>query len=125
MTAPTVHPAPSSTADEVAQAYDAVRDAIDNAVLPGSPLRAAVRGWLTDHSLPPSLLLPVAAAGGVGGVSVAVSAAMAFLLLTMRWLDDLVDRDPPEHRRPPEHQRRVGVIPHRAARLDRPVVLAR
>ena len=79
--------------DEVARAYDAIRDAVDTAVLPGSPLQAAVRTWLTGHSLPPSLLLPVAAAGGLCEPATALSASMAFLLLAMRWLDDLVDRD--------------------------------
>ncbi len=81
------------TADEVAQAYDTIREAIDAAVLPGSPLQAAVRTWLTDHSLPPSLLLPIAAAGGPCAPATALSASMAFLLLAMRWLDDLVDLD--------------------------------
>lgn len=79
--------------DEVARAYDDIRAAVQAAVLPGSPLAAPVRNWLTDHRLPPSLLLPVAAAGGSCPPATALSASMAFLLLVMRWLDDLVDRD--------------------------------
>lgn len=79
--------------DEVARAYDDVRGAVESAVLPGSPLARPVREWLTGHRLPPSLLLPIAAAGGSTPPAVALSASMAFLLLVMRWLDDLVDRD--------------------------------
>jgi geranylgeranyl pyrophosphate synthase len=79
--------------DEVAAAYEDVRDAVAAAVLPGSPLAAPVHAWLTDHRLPPSLLLPIAAAGGRSPPAVALSASMAFLLLVMRWLDDMVDRD--------------------------------
>jgi geranylgeranyl pyrophosphate synthase len=79
--------------DDVARAYDEVRAAVEAAVLPASPLAGPVRGWLTDHALPPSLLLPVAAAGGLCPPAVALSAALAFLLLVMRWLDDLMDRD--------------------------------
>lgn len=78
---------------DVARAYDDVRAAVLAAVLPGSPLAAPVRTWLTDHRLPPSLLLPIAAAGGGCPPAVALSASMAFLLLVMRWLDDLMDRD--------------------------------
>jgi geranylgeranyl pyrophosphate synthase len=78
---------------DVARAYDQIRGAIDAAVLPGSPLAGPVRTWLTGHRLPPSLLLPIAAAGGTSPPAVAVSASMAFLLLVMRWLDDLMDRD--------------------------------
>jgi geranylgeranyl pyrophosphate synthase len=79
--------------DEVTRAYEDVRGAVQAAVLPGSPLAAPVRTWLTDHPLPPSLLLPIAAAGGSSPPAVALSASMAFLLLVMRWLDDQVDRD--------------------------------
>jgi geranylgeranyl pyrophosphate synthase len=79
--------------DEVARAYDDVRTAIETAVMPDSPLSRPMRTWLTDHPLPPSLLLPIAAAGGISPPAVALSASMAFLLLVMRWLDDLVDRD--------------------------------
>jgi hypothetical protein len=79
--------------NQVAESYDAVRDAVDGAVLPGSPLAEAVHVWLTDHRLPPGLLLPVAAAGGLTPPATAIAASMAFLLLAMRWLDDLVDQD--------------------------------
>lgn len=79
--------------DEVVAAYDEIRAAISAAVLPGSPLEAPVRLWLTDGPLPPSLLIPIAAAGGVSPPATAVSASMGYLLLVMRWLDDLVDRD--------------------------------
>jgi geranylgeranyl pyrophosphate synthase len=79
--------------NEVARAYDEVRAAVHNAVLPRSPLAAPVHTWLTDHRLPPSLLLPIAAAGGSSPPAVALSASLAFLLLVMRWLDDLMDRD--------------------------------
>lgn len=73
--------------------YGAVRDALSAAVLPDSPLGRAVRIWLLDRPLPPGLLIPVAAAGALTPASVAVSSALGFLLLAMRWLDDLVDRD--------------------------------
>ena len=79
--------------DPVAHAYDRVRAAIETAVLPGSPLATPVRQWLTDQPLPPSLLLPIAAAGATTPPAVALAASMAFLLLVMRWLDDLIDRD--------------------------------
>jgi len=79
--------------DDVARAYDDVREAVTAAVLPGSPLDGPVRAWLTDHPLPPSVLLPVAAAGGRGRPATALAASLAFLLLVVRWLDDLVDRD--------------------------------
>jgi geranylgeranyl pyrophosphate synthase len=78
---------------DVARAYDAIRAAVEVAVLPGSPLATHVRRWLTNYPLPPSLLLPIAAAGGRCPPATALSASLAFLLLVMRWLDDLVDRD--------------------------------
>jgi geranylgeranyl pyrophosphate synthase len=93
MTGPAPDTAGLGVTEDVAQVYDAIRDAVDTAVLPGSPLQAAVRTWLTGHSLPPSLLLPVAAAGGPCAPATALSASLAFLLLAMRWLDDMVDRD--------------------------------
>lgn len=79
--------------DEVGAAYDEIRAAVEAAVLPGSPLATPMGTWLTDHPLPPSLLLPIAAAGGACPPATALSASLAFLLVVMRWLDDLVDRD--------------------------------
>lgn len=51
---------------------------------------------LTRTKLPLSLLLPVASAAAVGGEprrALSTSAACSFLLLAMRWFDDLQDRD--------------------------------
>jgi geranylgeranyl pyrophosphate synthase len=81
------------TISDVEAGYASTREAIHAALLPQSPLAAAVRRWLTDRPLPPSVLLPMAAAGGVVPASTALSASLGFLLLTTRWLDDLVDRD--------------------------------
>ncbi|HYN56449.1 MAG TPA: polyprenyl synthetase family protein [Motilibacterales bacterium] len=78
---------------EVERSYAAVREALEASVLPGSPLDHAMREWLTDHSLPPSLLLPIAAAGGPTRASVRLASGLGHLLLAMRWLDDLVDAD--------------------------------
>lgn len=51
---------------------------------------------LTRTHLPLHLILPLASAAAVGGAArrgLPVSAACGFLLLAMRWLDDLADRD--------------------------------
>lgn len=80
-------------ADDVQVCYDAVREALNATVLPGTPLARATRAWMTDHALPPSLLIPIAAAATLSRPAVTLSSALGFLLLTMRWLDDLVDRD--------------------------------
>lgn len=78
---------------DIAASYEATRRALHAAVLPDSPLDGALHEWLTEHPLPPSLLVPVAAAGGLSPPASALSASVGFLLLVMRWLDDLVDQD--------------------------------
>jgi geranylgeranyl pyrophosphate synthase len=85
--------APDHLTSDVAASYEAIRRTLHAAVLPDSPLDGALREWLTEHSLPPSLLIPVAAAGGLSPSAIVLSASMGFLLLVMRWLDDLVDQD--------------------------------
>jgi hypothetical protein len=84
---------PEQHPSEVERSYAAVREALEATVLPGSPLDSAMREWLTDHSLPPSLLLPITAAGGPSRPAVRLAAGLGYLLLTMRWLDDLIDAD--------------------------------
>jgi geranylgeranyl pyrophosphate synthase len=75
----------------------AVRERLE-ATLHGSweELERQVRGCLLDHPLPPSLVLPLAscaAAGGDPGRAAPIGAACAFLLLALRWFDDVQDRD--------------------------------
>lgn len=81
------------TMSDVAMCYNAIRRALHAAVLPNSPLEEVMHEWLTEHRLPPSLLVPVAAAGSLSTPAIAISASMGFLLLVMRWLDDLMDQD--------------------------------
>lgn len=77
--------------------YPEIRRRIDTSVADASPtFRTQVKQRLTERPLPPVLLLPPAACAAVGGdphQTLSISAACGMLLLTMRWFDDLEDRD--------------------------------
>jgi geranylgeranyl pyrophosphate synthase len=79
--------------------YNAIRKKINDSVLPDSPLAWQVHRHLTDRALPVTLLLPIATTLGTPqqvNTAVSVSAALAYLLLANRWLDDMHDRDRPD-----------------------------
>lgn len=77
--------------------YPLIRERIAELIPEGWPdFAREIEGHLTRFSFPPAVLLPVvvcAAAGGAPLSAVSPAAALAFILLGARWLDDAVDRD--------------------------------
>lgn len=78
--------------------YPAIRErlvaAVEAAAWPA--LATEVASHFGRRLLPPPVLLPLASAGVVGGEparALGVSAAFGFLLLSVRWFDDLQDQD--------------------------------
>lgn len=77
--------------------YPAIRARMEGLALEAWPdLTREIERHVTRFDLPPAALLPIAtcaAAGGSPRSAVGASAALGFVLLAARWLDDAADRD--------------------------------
>jgi geranylgeranyl diphosphate synthase, type I len=83
---------------ELVTLYPAIRERIVEVVASAHwpELKAQIDRHLTATPLPVHLVVPLASAAAVGGepeAALSVSASCGFLLVGLRWLDDLADRD--------------------------------
>lgn len=90
-------PTPRGERNPLTAFYPLIRERITELTPESWPdFERAIKSHLTSFNFRPAVLLPVvacAAAGGAPQSAVSSAAAMAFLLLGTRWLDDAVDRD--------------------------------
>src|SRR6188768_1446214 len=77
--------------------YPLIRKRMTEVIPEGWPdLAREIERHVTLYNFPPAVLLPIAtcaAAHGAPRRAVSSAAAVAFILLCARWLDDAVDRD--------------------------------